>query len=569
MKQIILSFGLFLVCGLAPLSQSSAQTGSKSINDQVDGVFKRWNKSDSPGCALGVIKDGELIYKRGYGMADIERKVPITPSTVFNIGSITKQFTAACIALLAQQGKISLEDNIRKYVPEIPEFRAPITIRHLVHQTSGLRDFYDLTEIAGRDYETAEQGAILELLAGQKELNFNPNEQHLYCNGCYDLLAIIVKRASGLSLHEFAERNIFKPLGMIHTTIKDNRTIPPNSALSYEPNSNKFRLRIPNDQLVGSHGVWTTIEDLLLWDQNFYSGKIGGQSFIEQMYARGVLNDGNEIDYAFGLNVGHYRGLKTVAHAGGDIGYRSQFSRFPDQKFSFICLCNTYTSPGGLVEKVADLYLADRFKNPVREFSKSPAPLRLSKQELAAKTGVYWNEEERKSIRVYLEDGKLRLAIGSNHYTLLPLNKNRFQLLGYPDQICFDPPDVDKPQWMRHIDNNGEVTSYGATNPPALTWEQLKEYAGAYRSEELKSGLTINLMEGRIRLIIDEAAQAKSEPHSLDGTVLELLPLFADTYQCGHGCYLNFMRNSQRKVTGFKLNMPYTNFLLFSKTPNN
>src|SRR5262245_50794038 len=276
MRQIMLSFGLFLVCSLGSLVQSSAQTGSKSINDQVDALFKRWNKPDSPGCVLGVVKDGELIYKRGYGMADLERKIPMAPSTVFNIASISKQFTAACIALLAQQGKISLDDNIRKYVPETPEFRSPITIRHLVHQTSGLRDSYDLYDIVGRNYEDADQDAVLELLAKQKELNFNPNEQHMYCNGCYDLLATIVKRASGLSMREFAEQNIFKPLGMIHTTIKDTRIIPPNSALSYEKTPKKFRLKIQNDLLVGAHGVWTTIEDLLLWDQNFYSGKVGG-----------------------------------------------------------------------------------------------------------------------------------------------------------------------------------------------------------------------------------------------------------------------------------------------------
>jgi CubicO group peptidase (beta-lactamase class C family) len=186
MRQIMLSFGLSLVCSLVSFAQSSVQTGSKSINDQVDALFKRWNKPDSPGCVLGVVKDGELIHKRGYGMADLERKIPMAPSTVFNIGSISKQFTAACIALLVQQGKISLDDNIRKYVPEIPEFRAPITIRHLVHHTSGLREFYDLNEIAGRDYEAANQDAILELLARQKELNFNSNERHMYCNGCFD-----------------------------------------------------------------------------------------------------------------------------------------------------------------------------------------------------------------------------------------------------------------------------------------------------------------------------------------------------------------------------------------------
>jgi CubicO group peptidase (beta-lactamase class C family) len=509
MRQIMLSFGLSLVCSLVSFAQSSVQTGSKSINDQVDALFKRWNKPDSPGCVLGVVKDGELIYKRGYGMADLERRIPMAPSTVFNIASISKQFTAACIALLVQQGKISLDDNIRKYVPETPEFRTPVTIRHLVHHTSGLRDSYDLYEIAGKgNYEAADQDGILELSARQKELNFNPNERHMYCNGCYDLLATIVKRASGLSLREFAEQNIFKPLGMIHTIIKDNRTIPPNSALSYEPASNKFQLKVLNDPLVGSHGVWTTIEDLLLWDQNFYSGKIGGRSFLEQMHTRGILTDGKEIGYAFGLNVGYYRGLKIIHHAGGQEGYRSRYMRFPDQKFSVICLCNTYTSPGALAEKVADLYLADRFKSPTRERSESPVPVRLSKQELAAKTGVYWNEEEIKFLRVYLEGANLRLASAGMRLSLLPLDKNRFQILGYPDQVYFDPTNVDKPQWMKHIDNNDEVTSYVATDPPALTEERLREYVGAYHSEELKSGLTITLVKDRLRLNIEGVLQA-------------------------------------------------------------
>jgi len=219
------------------------------------------------------------------------------------------------------------------------------------------------------------------------------------------------------------------------------------------------------------------------------------------------------------------------------------------------------------MEKIADLYLADHFKNPVRERSEAQAPIRLSEQEMIAKTGVYWDEEEIKFIRVYLKDGKLRLAslASGNHYDLLPLDKNRFQILGFPDQLYFGPPDVNKPQWVKQIDVYDEVTGYLAANPPELTKVQLEEYVGAYRSEELRSRLTIALIKDRLRLRIEGESQAKWEPLSLEGTDLELQPLFVDTFRCGNYCYLNFMRNSQRKVTGLKFSFNGARHLLFSR----
>src|SRR5580693_9132971 len=351
---------VILIAILLGAGTSSSQTLPPDAAKQIDKVFEKWDKPDSPGCSLGVYKDGKIAYKRGYGMANLNDDIPNTPATVFHVASMSKQFTAAAIVLLAQEGKLSLDDDLRKYIPELPDFGQRITIRHLVHHTSGLRDQWNLLDLAGWRYslDLITDDDVMSVITRQKDLNFKPGDRHVYCNTGYTLMGLIVKRVSGLSLREFTTKNIFEPLGMTHTHFRDDHAeIIKHDALGYEQEKDKpFRMSLTNFDTVGATSLHTTVEDLVLWDENFYHPRVGGPAFPQQMLERGKLNSGEQLDYAFGLTIGKYKGLPTVEHGGADAGYRSGLTRFPEQHFSAAVLCNSAeTNPNSLIYQVADV----------------------------------------------------------------------------------------------------------------------------------------------------------------------------------------------------------------------
>jgi CubicO group peptidase (beta-lactamase class C family) len=348
--------GAVLLVSLSLPSCASGQIQADAVDKaaRVDKIFQRWNRTDSPGCATAAMKDGAIVYKHAYGMADLDHNVTLTPSTVFHVASMSKQFTAASIVLLAQQGKLSLDDDVHKYIPELADFGAPITIRHLIHHTSGLRDQWELLGMAGWRYslDLITDDDVMSVVSRQKELNFKPGEKHVYCNTGYTLMALIVKRVSGMSFREFTTKNIFEPLGMTNTHFRDDHAeIIKNNAYGYQQEnpSAPFRLSVTNFDTVGATSLHTTVEDLAKWDENFYHPTVGGQALVDQMLQRGKLNNGEELDYAFGLVYGKYKGLKTIGHGGADAGYRSDITRFPDQHFSVTVLCNAAdTNPSNL-----------------------------------------------------------------------------------------------------------------------------------------------------------------------------------------------------------------------------
>jgi CubicO group peptidase (beta-lactamase class C family) len=334
------------------------------ITDKVDQLFAQWDKPDSPGCALAVIQNGEVIYKRGYGMANLEYDIPISSNSVFDIGSNSKQFTAMCIVLLARQNLLNLDDELQKHIPEIPQYSQTITLRHLINHTSGLRDYLNLMDLGGmiieNDYPDEE---VIALIARQQSLNFAPGTEQLYSNSGYFLLSEIVKRVSGKSLRLFAEEQIFAPLGMKNTHFHDNfKEIVRNRADGYAPkDGGGFEICMSLHDSCGDGQLYTTIEDLLLWDRNFYDNILGGygQDLIEEITIPGKLDNGEPISGAFGLQIGDRGGLKTVMHGGSWMGYQSQFIRSPDAHFSVICLANLSTfNPTKLAFQVADIYLA-------------------------------------------------------------------------------------------------------------------------------------------------------------------------------------------------------------------
>src|SRR6266404_2219997 len=397
---------------------SYARNSDEKSAAAVDEVFGDLTKAGSPGCALGVYRDGKTIYSKGYGLANLEESVPITPQSVFDIGSTSKQFSAASILLLEKQGKLSVNDDVRKYIPELPNYGQKITIAHLLNHTSGLRDYLTLMELAGIhiDSVTTDEDA-LQMIFRQKALNFAPGSDWLYSNTGFFLLSVIVKRASGKTLREFAADNIFVPLEMTHTQFRDDHAaLIVNRALAYDEQENKsgYKLNVSYFEQTGDGAVHTSVEDLQRWDENFYSPRVGGKEFLAEIQERGKLNNGNVLEYAKGLFVQDYRGLHTVSHGGSWGGYRAELLRFPDQHFSAACLCNLGNAgPSRRARQVADIYLGSLMKpreNKSQESEiKEKSEVNIGADQLRDYSGEYWSEELGVIYRLGVTDGRIKV----------------------------------------------------------------------------------------------------------------------------------------------------------------
>jgi len=543
-----------ILCGRLA-GQTQPQSLPSNVKAQVDKVFEKWDRSDSPGCALGVYRDGQILYKHGYGMANLNDDVAITPATVFHVASMSKQFTAASIVLLAQKGKLSLDDDVRKYIPELPDFGERITIRHLVHHTSGLRDQWSLLGLAGWRYslDLITDDDVMSVMTRQKDLNFKPGEKHVYCNTGYTLMGLIVKRVSGMSLREFTTKNIFEPLGMTHTHFRDDHAeIVKHNALGYgrEEKDKPFRLSVTNFDTVGATSLHTTVEDLQLWDENFYDPRLGGPAFLQQMLERGKLNSGEQLDYAFGLVVGKYKGLPTVDHAGGDAGYRSDMTRFPEQHFSAAVLCNAAdTNPPALVRQVADILLAKDLKapesTPAKEAAKSSgAP--LSAEQMAALAGIYWNREDDDFHKILVKDGKLQINVdGDEFHTLKPAGETGFHVADVPwgDQveIRFLPASSEKPRRLEQSFGGEKPDIFESATAFTPGGTELSEYVGAYVSEEIDPVYRIVLQDGNLSLT---RLKKKAET---------LRPAVRDVFTGDIGT-VRFTRDSRQRISGLVLN---------------
>ncbi len=423
MKQVMKNTALMVLLNVLTAVITVSAVAETLDTKAIDAVFAEWNRTDSPGCSIAIIRDGEIVYSRGYGMASLELGVPISPETVFYFGSESKQFVTFCLLLLEEEGKLSLDDNIRKYVPEIPDYGAQITIRHLCHHTSGLRDYFILWDIAGEDFaDYHSENEVVDMLTRQKELNFMPGEQRLYCNSGFLLLSTIIRRVSGMSLPDFAEQRIFGPLGMKDTHFHDDPDllVPHRASGHMKGSDGGWELLNLRFALVGSGGMYTCVNDLLKWDRNFYDNRLGrgGQAMIDRMTTSGRLNNGEEFGYGLALAVGEYRGLRTVRHGGALGGYRTHMLRFPSEHFTVITLFNLgNVNPAGYAEQVADICLSSRLapkKTPAQtqtstgsETKDTPETVTLSDKELARYAGVYHSDELMTDFSLVIEDGAL------------------------------------------------------------------------------------------------------------------------------------------------------------------
>jgi CubicO group peptidase (beta-lactamase class C family) len=410
-----------LVLGAAP-GQAGAQAWEGAA--RVDSVFAQWDRSDSPGCAVGAIERGELVHSRGYGSANLDYGIPLSSRSVFYLASASKQFTAAAILLAEDEGYLSLDDEVQRWIPELPDYGPSITVRHLVHHTSGLRDYLTLMSLAGRPYGDAfGDEAMLGLITRQRALNFEPGSEYLYTNTGYVLLAEIVKRATGRSLREYAEERIFAPLGMTSSHFHDDaRQVVPGRVISYgSAGGGGFRVSyLSQFDRVGDGGMYSTVEDLARWVDALHRDRVGSPGFAARLEARGALANGEALGYAFGQSHGSFRGVREIGHGGSMMDFRTTIRRFPGEEAAVIVLCNIGSAnPQALGGAVAEVVLGDRLA-PVPERAGAgatggaqagapgadPEPEPLSPEEAEAFTGVYHSPELEVGYRVErAEDG--------------------------------------------------------------------------------------------------------------------------------------------------------------------
>lgn len=500
----LIVMSLIIVVAQASASGASAGTTPRAISPEeaqrIDALFDKWSKPDTPGCALGVVKDGATIYQHNYGLADVEHLVPITDSTVFHIGSVSKQFTAFAIYLLAKEGRLSLDDDIRKYLPELHDFGRPITIRHLLHHTSGLRDQWQLLTLSSwREDDVITQDDVLNMVWRQRELNFAPGDQFLYSNTGYTLLGLIVERVAGMSLRQFTDERIFKPLGMDHTHFHEHYgDLVPNRAYSYRrrPDGSYTYVAL-SSSTVGPSSLFTTVEDLARWDENFYSGRVGGKDLLAQMQQKGRLNSGKDIDYASGLEIGRYRGLQTVYHNGGDAGFRAEILRLPEAHFSVITLCNATDTPLP-ARQVSEILLSSR----MQPAPPKPEPTQIKIDPALLDTYVGDYQLPRLVLRMTREGDRLvAQALGSPaKVPIFPSSETNFFAKAFRAEVTFDrPAGADKARSLT-LHQEGE-DSYGRRITVVQpTPKRLAAYSGTYYSDELDTPYTVSVRAGELHM---------------------------------------------------------------------
>jgi CubicO group peptidase (beta-lactamase class C family) len=548
---------LAAIAGAGPLAGQAGLPGD--VTRRIDTLFARFERPGSPGCALGVYRDGRMVYARGYGSAQLELDVPITPATVFDIGSTSKQFTAMSILLLAKDGRLSLDDDVRRFLPELPSYGRPITIRHLLHHTSGLRDYLTLMALAGESFDNVSTDEdALALMVRQRALDFTPGSEWEYSNTGFFLLSLIVKRASGQSLREFAAARIFGPLGMSHTQFRDDhRSIVPNRAAAYDrPDSTgAYHIDVSNFEQTGDGAVHTTVEDLLSWDRNFYSGQVGGPGVLAEMVRPGLLNDGTVLDYASGLMVGSYRGLRTVSHGGSWGGYRAELLRFPSERVSVACLCNVAGSnPTGLARRVAEVVLADRLAPTPADSAATDRATTAAAPAASELLGAYRDSSSGTVARVSLDSGRVQLEYSGDTMVLTPEGAGEYSAVGAQARVRFEPGSATRPRRIRISGPGLGHHTLQAIVPFTASKDALARYAGAYASPELGVGY---------RIAVESDALALHAPHL---PADRLRPTIRDEFESpALGITLRFTRGAGGQMTGFTVATDRTQGLRFDR----
>jgi CubicO group peptidase (beta-lactamase class C family) len=506
----------------------------------VDAIFAEWDSSNSPGCAVGVIKDGQVIHSRGYGMASLELGVSLSPASVFHVASVSKQFCAIAVALLADDGKLSLDDDVRKHVPELPDFGHTITVRQLIHHMSGLRDQYGLFRLAGwRDGDAQENDDVLNFAYRHRRLNFEPGSQYAYCNTSYTLLALIAARVSGQSLRQFTTERIFEPLGMQSTFFLDERDeVVPHRTNAYAPrDGGGFRTLNSNVDAIGAICLYTTIEDQMRWQENLHDRTVAG-SVLDDAMTSGVLNDGEQTGYGYGMTIDSYRGLQTVGHGGVDSGYRAQVTWFPEAECGIVVLANLSSiKPGKLALQVADVFLEGRLGSG--GIADEPEIERAT-DELRSLTGIYIQQDTRQVREVTMVEDQLVLPTGFGpDLVLTPVAPDRFRADDPPIEIRF-VASADETLQLHEIMSNGRTTTFTRIEQVEPSIEALAAFVGSYYCPEIDATHRVFLRDGAIVVRQPKGNEQKLTPATADTFILPMTSLA-------------FSRDGNGDVSGFEL----------------
>ncbi|NPD22585.1 serine hydrolase [Corallococcus exiguus] len=464
---------------------------------QVDALFAPWTGLATPGCAVAVSRDGVLDYASGYGMASLEYGVPITPESIFHVASISKQFTAFAMGLLEQEGKLSRDDDIRKYLPELPDSGRKVTLADLVHHTSGLREQFHLLNMAGwRGDDLMTEDDVLWVMARQRGLNFEPGTEWSYNNTGYTLLSVIIKRVAGKSLRAFAEERIFHPLGMLDTHFHDDHSeVVKRRASAYSPrDGGGWRISVPMFDYYGSTSLFTTVGDLLKWEANLLQPRVGGQALVDWLRTSATLKSGEATGYGAGLTLGTYQGQRTFGHNGADAGYRSSVAVYPDSRLVVAAFCNASTAvPAELVRQVADVYLG------TRPAAVKASTLTVPEPALKELAGVYWSAVTDQVLRLEVKDGALR-GVGSP-MPLVPVEPGLFRVGDSTEEWRFPAQAARSPREVHVRDTTSALparvyTRVDARLPSASAMDAL---AGQYHSDEVDMTFTVRMEDGKPR----------------------------------------------------------------------
>jgi len=521
----------FVRCLLsAGVTLALAQTGfagtqnADDVRTQVDQIFKAFTPM-TPGCAVGADVNADPVVRASYGMADLEHDVPFTVDTIASPGSVAKQFTAAAVLLLARDGKLSLDDPARKYLPELSSAAATVTIRQMLNHTAGLRDWGYLTAMAGipRDRYAATLDTVLDILSRQRALDFAPGTRWSYSNSGYTLAAILVSRVSGIPFPEFTKRRIFEPLGMTNTAFRDDSTqIVKRRADGYIQRGNGFARQMSAENVYGNGGLLTTIDDLLKWNRNFDRPMVGDAAFVDALQERARFTDGGTHEYALGLYVDTYQGVREVDHSGGGLGYAGHLGRYPDQRVSVAVMCNLENANvTAMAKSVARLFLSGLRSEP------EPASTHtLTAAEASRLTGLYRSKEPVGVLTIEFASGGLRVPRVAN---LIPRSATRFVT---SDLFTYE---FDGRGGLRTTDEFGRVIVYDRVDAARPSAADLHMFAGRYTSDEVNTTL---------ELVVDADALVVHRPPDWN---IRLTPVYADAFRGDLG-WITFERSASGQV---------------------
>lgn len=545
-------------CAISILSSvfGFSQPVPDSTIKKIDALFKQWDTKNSPGCTIGIVRGDSIIYAKGYGMANLEYDVAITPETVFHMASISKQFTGYAMVLLAKQGKLKLDDDVRKYLTWFPDMKKKITIRHLLNHTSGIRDQWQLLAISGtRLDDVITQEHIVKILSKQKELNFNPGDRYMYSNSGFTMLAEIVKAVTGQTLREFCDSAIFKPLKMTNTHFHDNaeEVVKNRSYSYYRDDKGKYANSILSYSNAGATSLFTTANDFSKWIMNFYKPVVGDAADITTLTTKGKLNNGKEIQYALGILSDKQNGYTRYSHGGADAGFRTAMSVLPELKMGFLVFSNEDSfNPNGKLDELTNLFVGNSNKK-AEEGKQADSSLALIKDTNNYKrfTGSYISDEGM-NFSFKLKESKMYLGIGSQNFLLAKMQKDTFSVIAFPHvKFLFNNPGTS----VDLIDNEEKFEMKKYTLDTNVSVQQLQPYTGTYYCPELDCTYYIILKDKKLYLTNNKYTDAKIN-------VLGDEHLTTDNWWMSH---LLVKHDTSKKITGFEVHGGRVLHLKFQK----